>query len=645
LNTETIVRLALAGVLLIPLAYAGPLIATGLEDLNAVRHLDSGEFETVDAWVGVYPRGPFYAGPFKIDHIYPKAFYNLAGVFLYPYSAVYGEDFRVVLMVWRGMNALLGAGAVLILFLLVRRVFGSSVVALAAAGLFAVTPEFLNWAANVRPNPLEQALIFATLLACVGLCEGFSHRLFLLASLAGALAFATKYGGMPFLLLIPAISVYAVRRRAAQDGRLAGIVEEQARALRLIVPPIAITGGMALAAYGWIFSRYDFDGVALFTGLTGAAFPPERLDRVAARLAGWRAYLNPVAWGIFGGLLAVELMLAAAWRWARAVPAMSAKSRPWSYAFLFGAFVLQTAAIYLVTFFAAGPAYLVHPEHFVSQVGWMVYYSGFAGSYGGVTPTVWGALQVTAGEWAGWGLLVPLGLYALYAEAADRSLDSLDRDRRLVLWIYILISSVMFVTSRAGVVRHVLPAIGLLYGVVCYAVGRGLKDRLQAPLLKQAVTAAGFVLLTVYAGVNVAAAFERLEDKLQKPADVGFEVGSWLRGQYDPRTRILTDKWTFYVPPEFANVSTIRSAEGQGKTLGEKERAVRDHVTAFDPDVIILADLKTHAPIVRLGELLRTDPVLQSRGYRLVKRFESRRRGDKFEHIRIYEKTADALRG
>ena len=108
---------------------------------------------------------------------------------------------------------------------------------------------------------------------------------------------------------------------------------------------------------------------------------------------------------------------------------------------------------------------------------------------------------------------------------------------------------------------------------------------------------------------------------------------------------MMEEKWTVCVPPEFTNVSSTIQAEGQGATPVEKARSVRELVVAFDPDVILLADLKQHAPVVRLGEMLDSDPALRLRGYRLVQRFDSHRRGDKFENIRIYEKAADAHRG
>ena len=72
---------------MIPLFYAMPLVGLGLEDLHVVRHLDQGEFTVLMAWKDVYPQGPLYAGPFDLLHIYPKAFYNLAGMYIFHTSS------------------------------------------------------------------------------------------------------------------------------------------------------------------------------------------------------------------------------------------------------------------------------------------------------------------------------------------------------------------------------------------------------------------------------------------------------------------------------------------------------------------------------------------------------------------------------
>lgn len=136
----------------------------------------------------------------------------------------------------------------------------------------------------------------------------------------------------------------------------------------------------------------------------------------------------------------------------------------------------------------------------------------------------------------------------------------------------------------------------------------------------RAFSATLVVLLAGYTGINVSGALERWEDKWQTVSDIGLAVGDWqLKTQYDPDTRILTDHWAFYTPPEFRNVSTTTHAEWKGKSADEKER------------------WKNHAKVVHLDRVLSADPVLRARDYRLVKRFEPVRRGDRLGSVQIYQ--------
>ncbi|MFQ5801484.1 MAG: glycosyltransferase family 39 protein [Candidatus Methylomirabilales bacterium] len=623
---------------MIPLFYAMPLIGLGMEDLHAVRHLDEGEFTILRAWKDVYPNGPLYAGPFDLLHIYPKAFYNLAGVILYPYSYFWGEDFQTILIVWRSMNALFGMGAVLMLFFLVRRVFHSNAAAFLAAGLFAITPDFLTWTANVRPNPFEQMLVFATLLTCVLLCERFSYRLFLLASLTGALAFASKYGGLPFLVLVPVLSVYLIWRRDGDQDQLTSVVRQQTRILQCVFPLLFGVIGVGLVMFAWLFYRQGWDGVALFISLSHSAFPPELVPKVVAKLNRWRLFVGAVPWGFLVFLLVVQASLVIFWRWSKKWMSGTAV-RPGivPYAFLLGVFLIQTAGIYAATFFITGPAYVANPEHFVSQVGFMTYYSGLAGSYGNRPPPGFlESLRGTAAEAPGWWLFLPLVGYAGFVQVRGRDISAVDYDRRIVLWSYVLISITVFLGTRVVVVRHILPTIGLLYGFLGYAVVRKIEDW-RTGLPAKAISAALMVLLMGYTGTSLTAALEGWQDKRGKTSDIGFAVGEWLRANYDPRTRILTDHWTFYTPPEFQNVSTTTYAEWKGKSPREKEWWIKDLVVTFNPEIVIVTDDKKHTKLVHLDQVLFAHPALRVRGYRLIKRFDSRRRGDRLANVRIYE--------
>ena len=632
----------LAILAMILVLYAVPLIGLGLEDLNAVQHLNPDEYYIIDAWLGVYSQGPFYGGPFKVDFVYPKAFYNLGGLFLYPYSAVQGEDFRVVLMVWRGMNVVFGIGAILMLFLLVRSVFDSNLVGLLAACLFAMTPQFLELVTHVKPDLLELILVFLTLLICVWFFENYSYRLFLFASITGGLAFATKYGGAPFIVLVPGIAVYVIFRGKSVENNLAQIVKEQVRMFRLIFPLLCIAIGGALLWYAWMFYMHRFDGVSLVTELTASAFPPGRIGRVIAKLESWRSMIDPLSWGILGSLSVLTMTLVITRIFMRS-SLLSVKNSISGnfYWVLLVIFMVQIASIYVVIFFITGPAYLVHPEHLASQFGWMVYYIILAGSYGSMPISFFESIPDAVAQMHGWWFFIPLALYALYVQLKDRTLTTIQRDRRMVLWSYILISLVIFISIRVGSLRFILPAIGLAYGFVGYAIVGALKSWPRTSAQKFTTSLVLMVLLSGFMAANVSETFERWEDKHLKTLDIGFEVGDWLRSHYDLRTRILKNKRIFYVPPEFANVSSISEFQSNNSVSNGNEYSIQEHVAIFDPEVVIVADLKDYqgGNGVNFPKLLNAAPIFQGKYYQMTKQFKSTRRGDRYENIRIYEKT------
>jgi len=626
-------------VAVIPFLFGGPLIVVGIDDLHAVRHLDDGEFVILRAWKDVYPNGPLYAGPFDPHYIYPKAFYNLAGFILYPYAYFRGEDFQMVLIVWRTLNALLGTAAVVMLFFLIRRVFRSNAAALVASGLFAVTPEFLAWTANVRPNPLDQMLTFATLLILALLCERFSYRLFLLATLAGALAFATKYGGVPFLILVPGLSVYLIWHRNGGEDLVAAVLRQQVRVLRAAFPFLFVAVGIGLATFGWLFDRQGWDAVSLFVSLSSSAFPSDLLLKVVEKLNHWRSFVNAVAWGTLGALLAVEVALVLLWRWSKRW-ILTGSIRPGvpTYTFLIGMFFFQTAAIYVAIFFITSPAYAANPAHFVSEFGFMIYYMALGGSFDDLQiPGMLESLRLTAREVHAWWLIGPPIAYAVFVQVVDRCPSVQSYHSRAVLWIYSLVSMGTFLSMPIPQVRHILPTVGLLYGFVGYAVARRVQGWRFNSLPQKAFSVLLIVLVLGYAGANVAVSVDRFLDKRERSEDVGFDVGNWIRAQYDPSTRILTDYWNFYTPPEFQNVSTTTYAEWKGRSRAEKEQHVKQLIVAFQPEVIIVTTEKSHAKAVNLEELFTIDTALRDRHFGLVKSFQSQRRGGRLNEVRIYQ--------
>ncbi|MBI4365765.1 MAG: hypothetical protein HY543_03000, partial [Deltaproteobacteria bacterium] len=622
--------LLLAVVAAIPLAYGLPLVTAGLFDLHAVRHLDEGSFTILSAWKDVYAHGPMYWGSFDPFHIYPKAFYNLAGLVLYPYAMLHGEDYRMTMVVWRAGNILLTAAGCLMLSVLVRRAAQSRAAAVIAAVCFALTPEVLTWAVNVRPNPLEQLATFGALAGCVALTEGFRWRRFLVAAGCGAMAFATKYGGLPFLLFIPLVCVLAVWRHPAQWEK---VVAFQLRVVGRAAPLLAVLCAAAGLAGLLLFARYGYDGAHLYLRLTEHVFPPELLPKVIRRLVEHRALVTDLTWVGCLTLLAASVgLLAVAWRVRRAAPAtLPRRAALPLLALLFG---LEVGGMYLVFLFAMGPAYLARPAHFLSEFGFTVYYMALGGSFADMArPGFLGYLRLVAREMPGFWWFLPLFTAAM----AVAIIQAVRRRRPALLLLsgYIVCAVVVLVTMADPQLRHVLPAVGVAYGLIGFfgvEVWR-MRRRLPVRLACQAVIG---VLLCGYLAANIRVAAAQWTERRSVDADIGFAVGAWLRDHVPTTAKILTDQWTFYLPPEYTAAQSTTFTEWKSKAPAEQERFVAELVRAWDPAVVIVTRSARNPRPVALDLIVTTDAGLLDRHYRLIQAFHSRRAADRIEYVGVY---------
>ena len=640
------ILLLLAVLAAIPLVYSLPLITGGLDDLNLVRHFDQGESELTINWVEAYTRGPLYAPPFHAFLNYPKLFYNSAGIILYPLGAVNGEDFKAVLGVWRGFSLVYGAGALIALFFLAQRVFHSNAIAFIGALLLGLTPQFLLWTVNVRPNPLEQLLIFAGLLVLVRMCERFSVSLFLVATTLGALAFASKYGGIPFMVLVPIFSFYLIWRRRTDQEEFTRIVREQARALRYLLPVLSV--GMAVAAVAMILALRSrgWDGVPLIYGWTQGGLPPEKLPSLTRSLNEYSLMVNVAIWG---GTIALGVG-------AVMVAAVGARWRAWGvstvirpslsvYARLLIAFAILTALIYPLIFFLTGPAFAAHPEHFFSQVGWQFRNIALSASYGDVgAPSYLETFRQTARNFhPGWLAFVPLLGYGIYLNVRKGPDSPVERDQRIVLWAFAALAVALFLGFKSAIgIRHILPAIGILYlfagEVVIREFVRWRRWRAVGAL---AVSLSAIALVLVGIGFHSEEASQDWRKAWGKPNDIGIVVGAWLTENYDKDVRIAKDSWHYYIPPQFQNVASSQDVEWAhtGAPFDQKEGAVKQLLIDFDPDVILVAQSKNegHGPLIDIPRMLESDDSFKEH-YGIREEFRSRRGGDEFGRVIVYEK-------
>ena len=637
----------LAAVLaLAPLLYNLPLIGLGLEDLNMVRHFADEESHFVE-FHGQYQRGPLHAPVYHNLDIYPKAFYNLAGIFLYPYSAINGGDFQVVLTAWRVLSMLMGVGAVVMLFLLARRVFRSNAVAFLGALLFAITPEFFIWTSAVRPNPLEQLLIFATLYFCIRLFQGFSYRTFLIAAFLAALTFSSKWGGWIFVLLLPALSVYLIWRGREARERWVTVVSGQIVLFLRAVPYLALMVAILGGVLGWLLFTHSWDSSALILDISERSFPPDKLEKAPQYLATWHWLTQLLAFGALAASIIAVVALAIAWRagrwWYRL--ASSRAGFPVSL-FLLAWLVIQVAAIYVLVYFAASPVYLARPEYFVSQFGHMFHYTVLGGSSGpdGAAPGLVESYRILSSQFHPvWIVFAFLLAYAVFREFRRRNEPDARRGQRLFLWLFCAVSIAMVLATRQPLARHLLPAIAVLYLFIADALITRLRtvDWSKARKAVLSGAAAMVVLVGILVGFHVNVAYGNWQFKHSKPEDTGLQVGAWLVERYPEDTRILTDWEPFYVPPAFAQTSTVTQVDRAERQPDRKLQAVRDIIVEFDPDVVVITHSQGYEGFVNVLPLLSSDPVLSNRGYSLVKDFDyekAARQRFKYERVLVYEK-------
>ena len=635
--------LLLLGIVSIPLMYGGPLLGVGLDNLPMVRHFDHDEFSIYQAWRNVYLAGPLHADPFDPNHIYPKLFYNLAGVVLYPYTRLHGEQFQVTILVWRSLNLLGAMGALVMLFCVVRRVFRSTAVAALSGFLLSLTPDFLWWSVNSRPQPLEYLFLFACLYACVRLAEGWSPRWFWTAASLGAMAFATKYGGTVFLVLLPAVAVTLIAHGVRDPLPFHRRLGEHIRLFRRLSPWLLGVSAMLLGWLSVALASHRGDVAAVFLDWAGSAFAADSLSRVQTLLERERARINAlVSLGSVAAVIGIAVC-ALVDRWVRSssVNAMW-RVRRLTYAVLFIVLMGYTAGVYVLALLLTGPAYVAHPSHLISQAGYMLYYIAFGAEYGAHGPPSFleSLSSVGAQFHPGWFAVVPLLGYAVYdhlrTPPARREAALVERRQRNILWAFAAMVTTVFLATRVIAFRHLLPAIAVLYAFIAEAA---LNLARRAARAWRPVAWTGCLgMLGVVLVCHGAVAMDQRRGKRWQDRDIGLQAGAWLADRYDWSTTIMTDYWPFYVPPQFTQATTIWEAFRSERRPDHWEEAAANLLVKADPAVLILTEPR-HAKLpVHLETLIASHPTLQARSYHLVQRFDNRSRYGAYNTVCIYER-------
>lgn len=653
LHFPSFLSVILAGVVcIIILIYALPLIGLGLDDVNMIRHFDHDEFILYDTFGKVYINGPLYV-PTYLDpnNLYPKFFYNFAGLFLYPYTVFFGEDLRVVFVTWRSLNMFAGIVSVVVLFLLIQRVCQSTFVGFFSTLLFVLTPEYFRWLTDVRPNPFEQMLIFISLLFAIRLCKGFKYRWLLLASLFGALAFSTKYGGIFLLVFLPLFSLFVVWRLKNEDPlTYHRILSTQILFIRIIIPTTLLILSILLIWFMISLGHHNWNFNSFIIEFAADIIPPERyvggitgvIDRYQNAINNLLLISGLSIVLLFAILVYIQILVTRVGRVQQTTKVATTATM------LFFSFTVIVGLIYLLIYLITNPVMFANPAQFIINFTQVIYNNVLGGGAGEEAIRGYGRFEWfrVLSEVTGGYLFLPVfilavGLNVSYA-FKRRSKIIFPYSQKNILYAYSILTFIMtfILIPTHFAARHILPIIPFLYMFVfdiSFSVWKQNSSKINQTLIVVML-----VFLTITASVQGYSTYDYRRLIIAKPFDTGLQIGEWLKERYDVKTRIMTDSWTFYIPPLFEDVVNTRMAISKEKLKNLQEKAMRELFSSFDPEVIIIADSDGKYEIPLLS-LLNSGPQFQSQ-YNLVNRFEynqpARRHRSRYYYapISIYEK-------
>ena len=195
----------------------------------------------------------------------------------------------------------------------------------------------------------------------------------------------------------------------------------------------------------------------------------------------------------------------------------------------------------------------------------MVYYSALGGSYGAAGPPsfVESLRTLVAQFHPGWIAFAGLLGYAAYRELRDRRKDDPMRDRRLFLWLYAGIGIAVVVVTRNSSLRHMLPSLGIL-AIIVADVAIPKLTAMAGPMfwrIARSASVPALVLVALLIGFHLSEDYGDWSFRHSKPQDTGLQMGVWLQTSYPEDTRIMTDWWTFYLPPSFIHTATVTKVE------------------------------------------------------------------------------------
>ncbi len=606
-----------------------------------VRYFDQDESVLVEFGMRMYENGLL---PVEFPSSYPKFFYYVCGIFLYPYTFFFGPDAQVITITLRIANVLAMVLTVFFINRICIRVFRSPTTGMLSSVLFVFTPAFLHWGINSRPHPFELLLIVLSVyysLLAVTTREG--KTLWVAVILAG-LAAGTKLGG---LFIIPMIVVVYAHLLYADDS--------DDRVLRL-KPQVGI--GNALSALMGILGC-SILGIVFYT-----IFNVQRSSTgiTVAEEVGWQsaALSSPFNLGVASGLLLVGIgtlfllftksvgksYASASIASSRCLNRNSIASLLAHKGAIFGAKVsLVIAFVFLIT----NPDFLVYPKESIWVTIKRLYISSHGTDFQRDQNYLAWLTFFHRTSCMGLAGVAMVGFYFVLETMHLRSKNHNAHSRDLFCRLALLSYPVTLVGFLSLVIQHrpnhyLLPAILFLFILgtdalirANWKVKRGYKRRLYQGLCA--------LLFLICLGERLPEFMENRVRFASRDIDPAIsELGPWLTSSYPDSTAIMTDSVKMYIPDSFINLYYWKGIWREwGRMPGISDESYRG-IAEVPPAIFIRTDFDG----VNLdGEIPKRELAYLESNYTLIKKIPYEQQTQAWytrgQDIKVYERKPQLL--
>lgn len=202
----------IAALVLLHLAFSAMLVPIAVDDIRMADVFSVDESGAAAELRYYYTTGRLDKTSFK----YGSLFYYVPLALLHVYSLAAPVTDRVILICLRSFGALSGSCALVLIYLLGRRLYDAKSGA-AAAVIVGTTTVFLRWSVESHPDLPQMLGVCAFLWALTNVVARGSRRSVVLAAVWAAVAFNIKYVG---LFLMPVLVLAVLTRSEAEEGLL-----------------------------------------------------------------------------------------------------------------------------------------------------------------------------------------------------------------------------------------------------------------------------------------------------------------------------------------------------------------------------------------------------------------------------------------